>query len=256
SRHIIDSAGDAFIAMDARGAITAWNKAAEIIFGWPQAEVMGRTVAETVVPAQYREAHQRGMARFLAHGKAQVLGQRLELPALHRDGSEFPIEITLWSLEEEHEWSFFAFAHDISARKKAEQELERRALHDALTGLPNRALLLDRLQQSLSRRDEFNPGLAVLFIDLDHFKRINDSFGHDAGDQVLITVAQRLQRVMRPADTAARLAGDEFVMVCPGVASHRDAAIIAQRLLHELALPIHLKDDNVFVTASIGTAMA
>jgi diguanylate cyclase (GGDEF)-like protein/PAS domain S-box-containing protein len=256
SRQIIDSAGDAFIAMDAGGAITAWNKAAETIFGWPRAEVLGRTVSETIVPLEYREAHQRGMERFLTHGKAQVLGQRLELPALHRDGREFPIEITLWSLKEEQEWSFFAFAHDISARKAAEQDLAHRALHDALTGLPNRTLVLDRLQQCLARREESNLGVAVFFIDLDHFKRINDSFGHDAGDQVLITVAQRLQRVMRPVDTVARLAGDEFVMVCPDVASYRDATFIAERLIRELAPTVHVKDDHVFVTASIGIAMA
>ena len=256
SRQIIDSAGDAFIAMDARGVITDWNKTAETIFGWSKAEVVGQAVSDTIVPVQYREAHQRGLARFLTHGKAQVLGQRLELPALHRDGREFPIEITLWSLEEEYEWSFFAFAHDITARKAAEQELEHRALHDPLTGLPNRVLVLDRLQQCLSRRDEANPGLAVLFIDLDHFKRINDSFGHDAGDQVLISVAQRLQRAMRPVDTVARLAGDEFVVVCPDVASYRDATFIAQRLQEALAPPIHLKEDNVFVAASIGIAMA
>ena len=256
SRQILDSAGDAFIAMDAEGRISAWNKAAVNQFGWSQAEVLGRTVADTIVPLQYREAHERGMQRFLAQGQSKVLGQRLELPALHRDGREFPIEITLWSLEEAQGWSFFAFAHDISARKQAERDLEHRALHDPLTGLANRVLVMDRLRHGLARRDDAQPGLAVLFIDLDHFKRINDSFGHDAGDQVLINVAQRLQRVMRPIDTVARLAGDEFVLVCPDVASYRDAAVIAQRLQDELAPAIQLKDDSIFVAASIGIAMA
>lgn len=106
SRQIINSAGHAFIAMDAGGVITDWNNAAETIFGWSQAEAVGQTVSDTIVPAHYREAHQRGLARFLSHGQAQVLGQRLELPALHRDGREFPIEITLWSLEEDYGWSF------------------------------------------------------------------------------------------------------------------------------------------------------
>lgn len=256
NRQIIDSAGDAFIGMDSKGMITAWNRAAEVIFGWSQAEAVGQSVGETIVPDQHRDAHQRGLERFLAHGKAKVLGQRLELPALHRDGRQFPIEITLWSLQEHENWSFFAFAHDISARKEAEQALEYRALHDALTGLPNRSLILDRLQMYLSRRGEAPTSVAVLFIDLDHFKRINDSFGHDAGDLVLITVAQRLQLVMRSSDTVARLAGDEFVIICPDIASHRDATVIAQRLLAELTLAIQLEEDSVFVSASIGIAMA
>lgn len=256
SRQIIDSAADAFIGMDAQGFITAWNLAAEVVFGWSLAEALGRSVSETIVPSQHREAHQQGLARFLAHGKARVLGQRLELPALHRDGREFPIEITLWSLEEHESWSFFAFAHDISERKAAEQGLEHRALHDALTGLPNRALVLERLQMCLSKSEEHSVGVTVLFIDLDYFKRINDSFGHDAGDQVLITVAQRLQRAMRQHDIVARLAGDEFVIICPEVADYSDAAVIAQRLLRELAPPIALKEDHVFISASIGIAMA
>ncbi|MGO4998154.1 putative bifunctional diguanylate cyclase/phosphodiesterase [Oceanisphaera sp. W20_SRM_FM3] len=256
SRQIIDSAADAFIGMNSQGMITAWNRAAEVIFGWSLAEVLGQSVGQTIVPSQHREAHQRGLARFLGNGESQVLGQRLELPALHRDGREFPIEITLWSLQEHDSWSFFAFAHDISARKQAEQALEYRALHDVLTGLPNRALALERLQLCLAQSEQSNAGVTVLFIDLDYFKRINDSFGHDAGDQVLITVAQRLQRAMRPHDTVARLAGDEFVIVCPNVASHSVAAVIAERLLAELAPPITLGEDHIFISASIGIAIA
>ncbi len=256
SRQIIDSAADAFIAMDSQGIITAWNQAAESIFGWLRDEAVGRSVADTIIPESYRNAHHRGMQRFLGDGNSKVLGQRLELPALHRSGREFPIEITLWSLEEEHEPSFFAFAHDISDRKKAERELEHRALHDTLTGLPNRSLALDRLQHCLSRRQEDGSCLAVLFVDLDHFKRINDSFGHEAGDQVLVTMAQRLSRAVRPADTVARLAGDEFVVLCPDIASHRDAARVASRLLDEMAPAIALKDDKVFVSASVGIAIA
>lgn len=256
SRQIIDSAGYAFIAINAVGVITAWNKASEKIFGWSSAEVIGQIVSDIIAPIHQRKAHRRGLARLVSHGKTLTKGHRLELRAMHRGGREFPIEITLWSLKENHEWSLFAFAHDITARIQVEEDLEHRALHDSLTGLPNRTLVLDRLRQCLSRRDASNTGLAVLFIDLDHFKRINDSFGHDAGDQLLITVAQRLQRTMRPSDTVARLAGDEFVVVCPDVTTYRDAAVIAERLLKGLAPVIRLKDDEVFVAASIGIAMA
>ena len=256
SRQILDSAADAFIGMDANGRITAWNTAAEEVFGWSRQDVIGQPLTDTIVPVAYREAHRRGVERFLVAEAPRVLGQRLELAALHRDGDEFPIEIKLWSLRDELGWSFYAFARDITQRKAAERDLERRALHDPLTGLPNRALLGDRLQQLLARRDTVASGLAVLFIDLDHFKRVNDTLGHEAGDQVLLRVAEGLRRVSRPADTVARLAGDEFVVVCPQVKTHRDAAVIARRLLNELVAPIRLKDDSVFLTASIGVALA
>lgn len=256
SRQILDSAADAFIGMDAAGHITAWNTAAEEVFGWSRQEVIGGPLTETIVPLQYRKAHQQGVERFLATGVPRVLGQRLEMAALHRDGREFPIEITLWSLHGEQRWSFYAFARDITQRKEAELDLKQRALHDALTGLPNRVLLIDRLKQLLARRDADNSGLAVLFIDLDHFKPINDTFGHDAGDQVLIGIADRLHRAIRPVDTVARLGGDEFVVACPDVREYRDAVVIAQRLLSELATPIQLRDDSVFLSASIGIALA
>ena len=118
SRQILDSAGDAFIGMDADGHITAWNTAAEEVFGWSRQEVIGRPLTETIVPVAYREAHSRGVERFLATEVPRVLGQRLELAGLHRDGHEFPIEITLWSLRNESGWSFYAFARDITQRKE------------------------------------------------------------------------------------------------------------------------------------------
>lgn len=255
-RQILDSAGDAFIGMDADGRITAWNKAATATFGWSTDEALGRTVTDTIVPPQYREAHAQGLKRFLATGTPRVLGQRLELSGFNNAGNEFPIEISLWSLQGEDGPSFYAFARDITERKNAERELEWQANHDALTGLPNRTLLLDRLEQLLMRRDCPRKGPALLFVDLDHFKRINDSLGHEAGDQALVAVANLLRQVVRPMDTVARLSGDEFVVVCPDVGSHRDAAVLAKRLLAALADPIRIKDDSVFLTTSIGIAIA
>ncbi|WP_339670234.1 EAL domain-containing protein [Dasania marina] len=255
-RHILNSTADAFIAMDSLGSVTAWNHAAQRIFGWNSEQALGRTVAELIVPPAFREAHQQGMQRFLSSGQASILGQTLELPAMHCKGHEFPIEITLWSIQENGDWSFFAFARDISARKRQQDELKHQALHDALTGLPNRLLLLDRLEQHLGQRKEQRSGLAALFVDLDHFKRINDSFGHEAGDSALIEVAKRLQQAVRPHDTVARLAGDEFVIACPDINSHRDAAIIAQRILDTLAPPMQLLGDSIFLNASVGIALA
>jgi diguanylate cyclase (GGDEF)-like protein/PAS domain S-box-containing protein len=226
------------------------------MFGWTRDEALSRTVAETIIPPQYREAHAQGLRRFLATRAPRVLGKRLELSALDRAGREFPIEITFWSLGEGNSVSFYAFAQDITERKKRERELEQRVYYDALTGLPNRKLLLDRLEQLLARREHPQRGPAVLFLDLDRFKCINDSLGHAAGDQVLMTIAKKLRQAARPMDTVARLAGDEFVVVCPDMETHRDAALIAKRMLATLANPIRIEDDSVFLTASVGIALA
>lgn len=125
ARLIIETASDAFIAMDDKGLITEWNPAAEKTFGRSRDEILGRAVAETIMPERYRESHRNGLARFLETGEGPVLGKRLELSAIHRDGREFPIEITIVPLEQSGVWSFHAFLHDISERKRLQAELER-----------------------------------------------------------------------------------------------------------------------------------
>jgi diguanylate cyclase (GGDEF)-like protein len=144
---------------------------------------------------------------------------------------------------------------DITDRKVAEEELERQALYDGLTGLANRALLTDRLTQALADRDEAGPGVVVLFLDLDHFKTVNDTYGHAVGDRLLIEVAERLRSVVRAADTVARFAGDEFVVVCPGL-DERGANALAARALTALATPFDLDGVEVQLSASVGIAHA
>lgn len=189
-RQILNSAGEAFIGMDTAGKVTEWNREAEQVFGWSREEALGRRVSELVIPEEYRELHERGVSRFLASGRPKVLGQRLELEGLNRSGDRFPIELTLWALKENDSWSFYSFARDITARKQAEAELARDALHDALTGLANRTALHTRMEHALSRMTRGLVPPAVLFIDLDRFKPVNDTFGHDVGDRVLMTVAE------------------------------------------------------------------
>ena len=120
-RSIFDSAHDAFVAMDTDGLITAWNPAAESTFGWTREEAIGRTVAQTIIPPHLREAHEEGMRRYLRTGEAKLLGRRLEMQALHRDGHEFPIEMTISAVEDEGHTSFYSFLHDISDRKQEER---------------------------------------------------------------------------------------------------------------------------------------
>jgi diguanylate cyclase (GGDEF)-like protein/PAS domain S-box-containing protein len=144
---------------------------------------------------------------------------------------------------------------DVTARRAAVEALTHQALHDSLTGLPNRALLLDRLRLSQARLARTPSVNAVLFIDLDGFKSINDGLGHDVGDQVLVKIAARLRQAVRPSDTVARLGGDEFVVLCEGLNDPQSADEISTRLERAVSKPLNIAQDDIAVTASIGIAL-
>jgi diguanylate cyclase (GGDEF)-like protein len=146
----------------------------------------------------------------------------------------------------------FSVARDITDRKTTEEQLEHQALHDALTGLANRVLFLDRLEQALGRLSRHRSPLALLFVDLDRFKVVNDSLGHDAGDQVLVQAADRLRGTLRPIDTIARFGGDEFVILCEDAGLRAEVEEIAHRVGKALARPFHVAGQDMVLTASIG----
>jgi diguanylate cyclase (GGDEF)-like protein/PAS domain S-box-containing protein len=152
--------------------------------------------------------------------------------------------------------SIEGIARDVTARQALEADLSHRALHDPLTGLPNRALLLDRLERGLARARRFPGLLAVLYVDLDRFKAVNDNLGHDAGDRLLETVARRLASVLRPSDSVARLGGDEFAAVLPDLHDEDEAIRIAHRVLEAVAQPVEVGGKERTTTASIGVAFA
>ena len=143
---------------------------------------------------------------------------------------------------------------DITERRNLEEQLERQALHDPLTGLPNRALLLDRLEHALFRAERHEGGVSVLFMDLDGFKVVNDSLGHEAGDELLVAVARRLEDCLRPEDTVSRLGGDEFAVLIEDVEAAGDATGVAERISDGLRPPFTVGGQEVFVSASVGIA--
>lgn len=176
---------------------------------------------------------------------------------LHADGSYRWCEATLRDLTSEPGVDgYLAHFQDVTEKRRAEDSLAARALHDGLTGLANRALLVDRLRHALDRAERSGSVVALLFCDLDRFKPINDSFGHATGDAVLREVATRLQAVVRPADTVARLGGDEFVVCCEDVVGGTEAVLLAERILTALRAPFAIDARQISISTSVGIAVA
>ncbi|MEX6504435.1 EAL domain-containing protein [Pseudomonas zhanjiangensis] len=151
---------------------------------------------------------------------------------------------------------FIGVQSDISEQKRFESQLAYNASHDVLTGLPNRSLLTDRLNQGYQISQRYNRSLAVMFIDLDGFKPINDSLGHEVGDKILIQVAQRLSQQVRPGDTVARLGGDEFIVILPDLAHEEDVVLVADRIIDSIATPYGVDNVELHITASIGISLS
>jgi diguanylate cyclase (GGDEF)-like protein/PAS domain S-box-containing protein len=184
------------------------------------------------------------------------LDRSWELLLRRKDGSSIWVEQRLSLLRDDNGRivSVEGIARDVSERKAAEERLERQALHDELTALPNRRLLRDRISQALARAERDSCLVAVVFLDLDRFKLINDSWGHAEGDRVLTSIAERLRSVARGSDTVARFGGDEFVVVLEGIVSSDDVAGYLDRLTTEVQRPIVLETNEVVVNASLGIA--
>ena len=378
-RSILTHAPDAFIGIDAGGRIQEWNRQAEHTFGWRRDEALGRTVAELIIPPALREAHAAAVHAFEATGQARAVNRRVQLPALHRDGREIPIELSVATLKEGGSFVANAFLHDISARqaaearilasekllrditdnvpaligyfdaelrmefangparalfgidpardvrsydmrealgeaifalhaphvpavlagrrvsfqgsaqvgssqhfqahlvpdtdaegrvrgfyimtfdltalKQAEQRLQEMARSDALTGLPNRRSFEERLEEALARSKRDARALALLFVDVDRFKAINDAHGHPMGDLVLREFARRLRACVRATDTVARLAGDEFTLILEGLHAEDDAARVARKIVRTMRVPMQVEGRPVRVSASVGVAV-
>ena len=243
----------AIITLDTEGRILSWNAGAERINGYPAADIVGRSVEVLYEPDEVEHGHPRAqLAEAAEAGRLRCEGWRVRA-----DGSRFWAEVVITALYgPDHQLQGFGqIARDSTRSRMFQRELMRQALHDPLTGLPNRALFLDRLGKALARMQRLGGTVAVFFLDLDRFKDINDSLGHQEGDQMLIAVAERLRSAVRSQDTVARLSGDEFVVICEGMHDDSMATVIAQRLAAALAEPVMLGGKTVPMLASIGIAV-
>ncbi len=229
------------------GRLLEVNRAFERVFGWERREVEEGAVRgeELWVDTDRRRA-------VLDRVRGGGTVRQEEVRFRRRDGSSFQGLFSLDSLALENERYLVGAIQDISHLKEVERELEHRAFHDRLTGLPNRSLFWDRLGHALSRSRRTGELIAVLFLDLDGFKRVNDSYGHAAGDEALHRLASRLGRAVRDEDTAARLGGDEFGVVLEDLAREEGAYDVADRLLAEVQLPLQVAGEEVRFQASCG----
>ena len=238
---------------DADGALLYMNAAAKRLYGLELDAQPGGLTTDDVFPTSVALRIETEILP-LAERDGRWTG---ELALARPDGSSMPVAAQILvhpGLPGEAAF-FSAILHDISERKAFEHRLAHQATHDPLTGLPNRVLLLDRLEGALARARRHNRRVAVLFLDIDHFKVVNDSLGHGLGDRLLIAIAERLTVALRPGDTVARFGGDEFVVLCEDLVSQHDAIAVAERVDEAVSGPFVIDDTEVFVGVSIGIAL-
>ena len=250
----LDSIGDAVISTDIRGHVTYLNGVAESLTGWSLGDAAGQPLEEVfqIIDATTREAVQNPMALAIRQNKTVGLTPNCVL--IRRDGVEAAIEDSAAPIHDRRGQVTGAVMvfHDVSAARALSLRMSYLAQHDSLTDLPNRILLNDRLNQAMALAHRHQQQLAVLFLDVDRFKHINDSLGHDVGDRLLQSVAQRLLGCVRKWDTVSRQGGDEFVILLSEVTRAQDAAVSAEKILMALSTPHRIDRHDLHVTASIG----
>jgi diguanylate cyclase (GGDEF)-like protein/PAS domain S-box-containing protein len=252
-RAVTDHANDAIVSTDAQGTIIMWNRSAGHIFGYGRAEILGKPLTDLFADRS-RSAHDKALKWVADSGERGVIGQSVELVGRRKDGREFSLDLSLSTWTQGEQRYYTGIMRDVTERRRTAERLAYLATHDALTGLPNRTLFADRLDQALARPAWNNRLVAVMFLDLDRFKAINDTLGHDAGDLLIQTVATRLTAAVREGDTVARQGGDEFTIVLIDMAQLDDVTLVAQKILTAMSEPFNLHGTQVPVTFSIGIA--
>src|SRR5438034_7069806 len=251
-RSVLDNVSDGLATIDQSGIIESANPAVSKLFGYTEQELMGES-ASILIATTHRAAFDSYLQRRLSvdvpvSGAHETMGKR-------KNGSLFPLEFVVSSMQIGPRHLFIATLRDISDRKAHTDALEYQALHDALTGLPNRSLFGDRLRQTLLPARRNQKMFGVLLLDLDRFKDINDALGHDRGDSLLQEVTARLRGVLRATDTIARLGGDEFAVLTTDARHPEDVTASAKKILASLEGPFAIGDQMVETGASIGMAM-
>jgi diguanylate cyclase (GGDEF)-like protein/PAS domain S-box-containing protein len=251
-RSLVAHSSDLITVLDADGIVTYQSPSIERVLGYSVDEVEGRRFDRLL------SDHDRPLLAQLisVDGPGARDAHTVECSVSHRDGAMRTFQIQHTDLlHDEHVRGIVLNSRDISERKAFEEQLAHQAFHDPVTKLANRALFSDRVEHALMRAGRGLPEIAVMFIDLDDFKTVNDSLGHAAGDEVLQEVGRRLKIAVRPTDTVARFGGDEFAVLLDGIGGSEDAADAAARILRALDLPVEIDGKHVFPRASVGICL-
>ena len=252
-RSLVGNTSDVIAILDERSTVRYVSPPAERAWGRAPARLLDASLLD-LVHSEDGPAARELLAQVTAEGAANVTS---ELRIQHADGTWRDFEVIAKNLVEDvGVGGIVVTFHDITERKAFERDLQRLAFHDTLSGLPNRALFLDRLERALARADRYRRSIAVMFLDLDNFKVVNDSLGHEIGDRLLMAVAARLRACLRDEDTAARLGGDELAVLLEEVVDEQSAVDVARRISATMTEPIVLDGRELFPTFSIGIALS
>ncbi len=252
----LNSIGDAVVSTNFRGRVTYLNVVAQRMTGWSQGQASGHPVDDVfrLIDGVSRDSIATPTARAIIENRTVGLGAECML--IRSDGVELAVETSAAPIHDRQGGVIGAVmvAHDVTVARELSHKLARLALHDSLTDVPNRTLLNDRLGQAMVRARRAGTSVAVLFVDLDRFKHINDSLGHTVGDELLRSVAQALQECVRSTDTVSRQGGDEFLVLLADIAQPHDAAVCAEKIIAALDAPHRIAGHDLRITASIGIA--
>ena len=249
---VIRSAPLAIYTRDLDNRVTGWNPAAEKIFGWTAGEVIGKPIP--TIPADM-QAEADALTDRISQGAALL---QVEVVRQRRDGTRIEVSHTVAPLVDAQGGLYgnVTLAADITERKAAEQRIEFLAYHDALTGLPNRLLLQDRLQQAMAQSEREHSHVALVFMDLDNFKQINDTLGHATGDRLLKEMASRLRDCIRDTDTISRQGGDEFVVVLSDLPDSHAALPVVDKIMGQMQQPFMIEGNELLTSVSVGVAIS
>lgn len=244
--------GMALISID--GRLFRVNRALVQILGRGESELLASSMLDLCHPDDRDQCREQVRRLFAGVTQSTQLEQRF----LHHDGHPVWVSVSASLVRDVNDQPMYLVCQieDIGERRANGEALAHQAAHDPLTGLPNRLSFVDRLGRELARAEATRERIAVLFLDVDRFKVVNDSLGHSAGDRLLVAVADRLSSVMGPTDVVARFGGDEFTILCRNVSSEETVELIAERIAQAIARPVALMEGEVFVTASIGIALS